>query len=500
MSAEHDTYGDDGWRGWNADYDDLPDDLPVEPSSDEILSVFRDDDGGEDQPGPPAADSSVPTIVVPEGQTDLSNARRLIELYGERIRFCHPWRKWLIWDSHRWAVDADGAVERMAKSVADWIWRTANTLDDAAARRWAAKSAGKYGVDAMLALATSEVPISPDDMDGNEWLLNCPNGTVDLRTGEIRPHRKEDNITQLCPVEYDPNATAPTWEKFQRDVCNGDEELLAFKRRLMGYCLTGDVREQILPIAWGTGSNGKSTEIDALADTLGADYTGTLPRSLLMVSRQERHPTELTTLFRKRLMFAHETDDGGRLSEALVKQLTGGDSITCRGMRQDFWTFLPTHKILLATNHKPDVRGTDHAIWRRLRLIPYTVKFDGERRDKSMPEKLADERPGILAWLVRGCREWQASGLAEPETVAAATREYRDAQDVLAAFLEDCCIISPSCRVKAGQLYAAYKDWTDRTGEYTQTQRKFGDAMTEREFKREHSGGTWYIGIGLLNE
>lgn len=446
-----------------------------------------------------AKNNTVPDLFSSEGQTDLANARRFLSFYSSKLRYCHPWKKWLIWDSVRWAVDDDGGVNRLAKSVADMIWHDA-ALGDKETKRFATRTASHVGIKAMISLAESEVPISIEAMNCNPYLLNCPNGTVDLRTGELRKHQRQDGITKVCPTEYHPEATAPTWEQFQRDVADGDEELISFKQRFYGYALTGDVREQILAIAYGVGSNGKSTEVDAITNTVGDDYTGTMPRSLLMVSRGDRHPTELTTLFGRRLMVGHETDSGGRLSEALVKQLTGGDAISCRGMREDFWTFQPTHKLLLLTNHRPEVKGTDHAIWRRLRLIPYTVKFDGERRDKSMPEKLSKESPGILAWIVRGAVDWYANGLNEPSSVMAATDEYRASQDILGTFLEECCVVDDGCRTKSSHLYDAYKKWCEQSGESSQTQKLFGEAMTEKGFQRKTSNGKWYIGVGLSTE
>lgn len=442
----------------------------------------------------------LPRVDAPEGQTDLANSRRFVAIHGENIRYCHPWGKWLVWDGCRWVVDETGAVENLAKHIADKIWHEAKTLNSNSTLKFAARSASNAGIHAILSLAESDVPISVDEMDSNSWLLNCQNGTIDLRTGELREHRREDGITKLCQVEFDPNAKCPVFEKFLLDVFADDMEMISFLQRLLGYAISGSVAEQILPILWGAGSNGKSTLVDAITYCIGRDYCGTLPRSLLMVTNGERHPTELTTLHGRRLVIAHETDDGGRLSEALVKQLTGGDAITARGMRQDFWTFQPVHKILMLTNHRPRVRGTDFALWRRLRLVPFNVRFDGDKRDKTMPDRLKAESQGILAWLVRGCLEWQKTGLAEPSAVMAATAEYRSAEDVLAGFFEDCCILGNNLKCKATQLYETYKSWCERTGERTLTQRAFGEAMTTRGFERRASNGSWYVGIGIVAE
>ena len=447
-----------------------------------------------------AEESGLPELFIKEGRTDLANARRLIAVHGNKLKFCHAWGKWLIWDGRRWAVDENGSVYRLAKNIADQIWRVATMAGDYDIEKWAKRTSSKTGLSAMLSLAESEVPITVDEMDSNAWLLNCQNGTVDLQTGELHAHRREDLLTRLCPTEFNPESSSDVWDNFLESVFV-QTSLIDFVQRLLGYAITGDVSEQILPILWGSGSNGKSTLIDAVTNALGKDYAGTLPRSMLMVTKGERHPTELTTLYRKRLMIAHETDDGARLSESLVKQLTGGDAITARGMHQDFWEFQPSHKLLMLTNHKPQVRGTDHAIWRRLRLVPFTERFEGERKDKSMPEKLEAQAAGILAWLVRGCLQWQAEGLNEPEAVKVATAEYRSSEDALAAFIDDYCLTGRSeYKVRSTDIYKAYQSWTDSVGERAISQRKFGESITERGFEKTKSNGVWYLGIAINSE
>ena len=206
--------------------------------------------------------------------------------------------------------------------------------------------------------------------------MNCANGTLDLRTGKLRQHDQADYIAKVCPVAFDASATCPTWRKFLAEIFNGSEALVEYSQRLVGYWLTGLTTEHVLPVAWGSGANGKSTWINALFDVMGADYSGKANRDLLLAIKGDRHPTALAGLHGKRFVVCTETSEGARLDEALVKEMTGGDAITARRMREDFWTFAPTHKIALVTNHKPTVRGTDHAIWRRLRLIPFTVTLD----------------------------------------------------------------------------------------------------------------------------
>jgi putative DNA primase/helicase len=235
--------------------------------------------------------------------------------------------------------------------------------------------------------------------------------------------------------------------------------------------------------------------VNTLLAMLGPDYATKAPPSLLMVKRTETHPTELTMLFRKRLVVAVESNEGARFNEALVKELTGGDRITARRMREDFWSFFPTHKVMLCTNHEPTIRGTDHAIWRRIRKVPFTVTIPDAEQDRELPAKLLEELPGILAWVVSGCLAWQSTSLEPPAEITSATKAYRDGQDVLGAFLEDEC--QEGSEVKASDLYARYKGWAERTGESAVNQRRFGQAMNERGYKRKENHGKWYVGLKL---
>jgi putative DNA primase/helicase len=421
--------------------------------------------------------------------TDLGNAGRLVHRHGADLRYCYPWHSWLAWTDGRWTPDNRGEVHRRAKETVGGIYREAAAAKDEEARKAIAKHAvrseGEGKIKAMVELAKSEVPVTPDELDAEPWLLNCENGTIDLRTGGIREHRREELITKLAPVEYRSDAEAPTWRAVLERVLP-DPEIRAFFKRLCGYALTGDTSEHILPMLYGTGANGKSTVLNALLDTLG-DY-GTQAAPDLLITKKNSHPTELADLFGMRFVASIEVEDGRRLAESLVKQLTGGDRIKARKMRQDFWEFAPTHKVLMAVNHKPTVRGTDNAIWRRISLIPFTETIPPEEQDKKLPEKLRDERPGILAWAVEGCLEWQREGLQAPEEVRKATGEYRAEMDVLGGFLKECCKQGPNENEAAGDLYEAYKLWCQDGGERAETQRRFGTQLKERGFERYRGG------------
>lgn len=468
-----------------------------------------DGDAG-DQPAS-AAGASVPNIDQPDGRTDLANSRRFVAMHGRDLRFCHPWSKWLVWDGTRWKVDDSGTVIRMAKAVADAVWAEARDTDGLPALQHAVKTASDRSVKAMLSLAASDLPILPAQLDSNPWLFNCPNGTLDLRTGELREHRRDDFIMKLCPTKFDPEAASWTWDRFLEGLFESGE-VIAFLQRLCGYAVTGDQREQILPILWGDGSNGKSTFLVALMESIGPDYTMQAAADLLMVKRGETHPTEKADLFGRRIVCCIESDEGRRLSEAFVKSITGGDSIRARRMREDFWEFRPTHTVLLATNYKPEVRGGDHAIWRRLALIPFTRTFwnpdKGEtgpedlRQDKTLPEKLTAEAEGILAWAVRGCVDWQSGGLRVPDEVRAATSRYQAEEDRVALFIEENCVTGAShLKVRAGQLYAAYKAWCELIGEAPLSMTKFGGRVKKRSgVSTTTSNGVWYLGLGIRDE
>jgi putative DNA primase/helicase len=469
----------------------------------------------------PAPQPARPITLGREHETDLGNARLLVRHFGRDLRHCHPWKKDLVWDGRRWHQDNTGQLERWAKEVARILFREGLNAEGAERKKLVAhalKSESAKSIRATAALARSEpgVPVLPDDLDKDQWLLNCVNGTLDLRSGRLREHRREDGLTKLCPTAFRPGAPCPTWESFLARIFNGNGELVSYLRRVLGYCLTADTREHCLWILWGAGSNGKSTLLETVLSVLGPDYSLTAAPDLLL-SKGDAHPTERADLFGRRFVVSVETDDGRRLAEGFVKTLTGGDRQRARRMREDFWEFLPSHKVFLCTNHKPQVRGTDHAMWRRLRLVPFTVTFwnpddaehrgrlpDGLVQDKALRDKLRAEAPGILDWCVRGCLEWQAEGLGMPDAVRAATAAYRNEQDLVAGFLAECCIEGSDFRCRRSDLYGRFERWCEQNGEAKGSNlpsgRKFGEALTDRGFERYTSNGTWYRGLTLWQD
>jgi putative DNA primase/helicase len=455
--------------------------------------------------------------------TDLGNAKRLVRLHGKDLRYCHPWKKWLAWDGKRWAVDDTGEAERRAKLTVRSMYAEAANLVERLAKEhdeerrakldkrykellaWAKRSESAARLKDMLALARSErgVPVLPAQLDADPWLLNVANGTVGLRTGAFRGHRREDLLTKLAPVRYDPAAACPRWGRFVGEIMDGDADLAGYLRRLAGYCLTGDVSEQALFFLYGDGANGKSTFVNVLHALLGG-YAGQAAPELLTARKGERHPTELADLFGRRLVSTVETDEGERFAEALLKQLTGGDPVKARRCKEDFWQFDPTHKLLLLANHKPTVRGNDHGMWRRIKLIPFTVTFgdDGPRcKDPALLDKLKAELPGVLNWALAGCREWQEHGLGEPGQVRQATAEYREEQDAVGRFLGECCQVgSDEYRVVCSALYATYAEWCDRGREQRLSNVAFSKRLQRDGYdnsSRNGRGQYQWRGIGL---
>ena len=429
--------------------------------------------------------------------TDLGNARRLVHRHGRNLRYCWLWRKWLVWDGKRWVKDDTGEVYRLAKETVSSIYQEAAAAPNDQARKDLGKHATRSEAGArikeMVDLARSDVPVMPDELDASPDLLNTESGTIDLRTGELREHRREDLITKIAPTTYRPDAAAPTWEAFLERVLPG-EDLRAFVQRAVGYSATGDTSEQCMFINHGGGANGKSTFQEAIAAALG-DYAMRAPTEMLLAKRSDGVPNDVARLKGARFVSASETEEGRRLAESRIKDLTGQDTITARFMKAEWFDFAPTHKLWLSTNHKPEIRGTDAAIWRRIRLVPWAVTIPPTEQDKKLPIALRHELAGILAWVVRGCLQWRREGLQAPDEVRKATGEYRAEMDVLAGFLVECCELDTDHWEYAKDLYECYKRWCDENGERPESQRKFGGRLGERGFQRDRGGsrgaGIW---------
>ena len=420
-------------------------------------------------------------------RTDIGNAERLVDTFGEHIRYCYPWKSWLVWDGKRWKRDDSGKIVRRAKNVARSIHEeAARELDpdeQKAINKWAIASQSEQRINSMISLARAEVSVAPADLDSDPMLLAVENGTVDLRTGEIRASRPEDLITKLAPVEYDPDARAPRFERFLEEIFPGDPELQAFVLRFAGYTLTGSTTERCMAILWGGGRNGKSTLVELLRDVMGDYARVTAAETLLQKRSSGGASNEIAALAGARFVSAAEVEKNRRLAESKVKELTGSDTITARFLFAELFDFKPEFKLWLSTNNKPEITGTDDAIWDRIRLIPFEVRFEGDSVDHDLPRKLREESAGVLAWMVRGCLDWQANGLAAPAAVRNATEEYRTEMDAFAEFLEDRCVTGPGKSATAEALYIEYQRWCLTSGEQDLGSRKFGQTLRGRGFK-----------------
>jgi putative DNA primase/helicase len=349
----------------------------------------------------------------------------------------------------------------------------------------------------MIALAQFQpgIAITPDDLDNDIWLLNVHNGTINLKTGQLRPHSRDDLITRLAPVEYDPQAACPTFERFLERILPS-EALRQFVQWAIGYALTGDVSEQALFVQYGPGGdNGKSTLLETIMALMG-DYGLTTPAETLMERPSGSVPNDVARLKGSRFVAASESDAGHRLAENTVKRLTGNDTITARFMRAEWFDFRPTHKIFLATNHRPEVRGGgSKSIWDRIKLVPFDVRIPESEQDKKLPEKLRAELPGILAWAVRGCLEWQRGGLEPPVEVELATADYREEMDPLADFFDDELFFGPDEWIESGNLWDTYLAWAERNGQAPSGRTPFGtgcgpgDANRRRKKSMARSSG-----------
>jgi P4 family phage/plasmid primase-like protien len=439
--------------------------------------------------------------------TDLGNSERFVAQHGDRIRFCHDWRKWLCWNGTCWEPDGTAMIFRLARQTMRSIYAEASQADDKEVRKaivtHAQRCEAEGKVKAMVSLAESEaaIPILPRELDAHQMLLNCANVTIDLSTGMAREHRRSDFITRCLPFEYDSEALCPVFDRFLAEILANNAELIDFIQRAIGYSLTGATSEQVIFLLWGSGANGKSTLLEVLRFLLG-DYSRQIQAESLMLRKFDNGQTnDIAALKGSRLVTSVETEDGHRLAEAKIKALSGGDAIVARHLYSEFFEFRPEFKLWLACNHKPVIRGIDLAIWRRIRLVPFTVTIPEERQDRGLLDKLRAELPGIMAWAVRGCLAWQKNGLGQPEEVARATCEYRDEMDILGRFLNDCCLIKKNLETKGKMLYAAYHRWANDSGERPITQTAFGRKLGEKGFDSYHSrNGVIWIGLGLIDE
>lgn len=436
-------------------------------------------------------------------ETDMGNARRLVLLHRDRLRYV-PGLGWLCWDATRWDRDADGAAMRLAKATvlsildeAKAMFQTAAAEGDDAKRdklqkaansrlRHAQRSQGQPRLEALLVCASTERELvaHADDLDADPWLLNTPNGTIELRTGELHPHEPDDLITKITGAQFDPAIATPHWDAYLRTSLQDPDLIAAYQRRI-GYTLTGDTREQCIFIVAGDGENGKTTGAETIATMLG-DYATAADAATFTTAASDRAArSDLARLRGARMVTADEIDAGAQLAESLVKRLTGGDRITARYLYRDEFEFRPVMKLWLTVNHLPTVHGDDHAIWRRLQIIPFEKRI--QQPDKNLSRKLRGELPGILAWALQGCIDWQRHGLGTCGAIDHAGGAYRQREDRLALFIEERCELDATGRVENGELRDAYHAWENARGDTPMSD--LFDRLDKRGFATGKSNG-----------
>lgn len=460
----------------------------------------------------------VPSELCREApHTDVGNAEAFVSLYGDRFRYDHTRRRWLVWpvEGSAWLDDENEAHKRGLIATLRARYYLANSIEDDAERealeKWARKSETGQHIQTSLKVAQSmtNIATTAGQYDTDPYLLNFLNGTLNLRNITFRPPQQSDFITRLAPIEFDPSATAPEWEKFIDVVFQGNEELIEYVQRALGYCLTGDTKEHAFFIAYGGGANGKSTLLGTLGRALGNYSTVTAFRTFDADNKNE-YGNDLAALRGTRFVAAIESEQNKRLAEARVKSVTGGDKISCRFLYGEFFEMLPQFKVWLAVNHKPIIRGTDNGIWRRIHLIPFLQTFGdkpGELPiDRDIDLRLARELPGIVNWLINGYLSWQKNGLRPPASVVEATKEYRAESDYVAQWLDIRCDTSePSAKLKAIEGYQDFRQYLTDIGETNERQiptlKVWGTAMTDKGFAKAREGsGFFYSGIQLVPE
>jgi putative DNA primase/helicase len=431
--------------------------------------------------------------------TELGNAERIAHYHGKNLKYCNEY-EWLIWNGKRWEFDSKREIEQIAAKT----FRELYNGNDAE-KGWA-KRCEKRSIRMNSILDTRPlVSVKKTDFDSHEYLFNCGNGVIDLKTGELHPHNRDYLFTKISNIEYDDKAECPNWKRFLESIFKNDDgttnqEIIDFLQKAIGYTLTGDISEQVMFFLYGTGRNGKSTFINTIQSLLGDYGRQTNSDTFIKKKNDNSVNNDIARLDGSRFVSAVESEEGQQLSESLVKQITGGEKISARFLRQEFFEFTPEFKVFFTTNHKPIVKGTDEGIWRRIRLVPFTVTIPKEQIDKELPKKLEKEMPGILRWAVEGGLKWQREGLGEPSMIRSATESYREEMDILGPFLNEVCTIDPIQKVEAKTLFDEYKKWCYEYDEaFPLKNRAFYRAIETRGFKKQNGAKNkvFFYGIGL---
>jgi putative DNA primase/helicase len=404
--------------------------------------------------------------------TDLGNAERMVTRFRGEIRYCSPRHLWFAWDSRRWQLDETGEINRKAKATVRAIYKEAAACSDENIRKAIAKHAydSESGgrVAAMISFARSEtgIPVMPAELDADPWLFNVLNGTIDLRTGKLGPHRREDLITCLSHVAYDPTARSELWERYLSDVTNGDAELAAYLQRAVGYALCGEASERAFFFLYGPGGTAKSTFIDVIAAAFGEYHSATSSDTWLVQTHTGGNRGDLVRLAGKRLVTSTEFKKNVRFDEKIMKSATGGDLIVASAKYEGVIEFKPSFTLWFAANDAPNIRDDDEAAWERVRRIPFDYRIPPEKKDRTLKRRLCetDVLAAVIAWAVQGCLDWQRDGLGTAAAISRSNADYRKDMDPVVGFFEDHCVFEAGATVDASALRRAYEDWCKEQG------------------------------------
>lgn len=440
---------------------------------------------------------------------DMGNAERFVDLFGENVRYCYTEKKWYFYNSMRWSVDNLGVILRMADKCVEAMKAEAKLYLQAdeenggdmakAFEKHMKSSRSNKSKKAMLNEIEHHLPILPIQMDRYKMALNTPSGIINLKNGDVKAHNPEYYFTKITSVDCADAADCPRWLAFLDDIFAGDKDLIRYIQKAVGYSLTGSTAEQCAFFLYGTGRNGKSTFIDVIRDVFG-DYAANIQPETIMVKSSQSNAinSDIARLKGARLVTSVEPNEGVRLNEGLLKQLTGDDTVTARKLYSEEFEFKPEFKLWMATNHKPIIRGTDTGIWRRIHMIPFNVQIPEDKVDKNLTHKLKAEMTAIFKWCIDGCLMWQREGLQMPAAVLKSVREYRREMDVISAFIEDKCTLEGT--VQASMLYAAYASWADSNNEYCMSNTKFSTELAKRFEKIKGRNYNYFTGISIRSE
>ncbi|WP_141540701.1 phage/plasmid primase, P4 family, partial [Bacillus cereus] len=434
--------------------------------------------------------------------TELGNAERIAYEYGHIIKYVNE-MGWLIWDGKRWRIDTRKEIERITAKVLRGLYKSEEEPEVKWARMCERRNIRMNSIKDLMPL----VPAQREDFDKHEYLLNVENGVIDLKTGELSLHDRDLMLTKMVNIEYKKEEDCQNWKAFLESIFKDvegdtDYELIDFIQKAIGYSLTSDISEQVMFFLYGGGRNGKSTFINTIKNVLGDYAKQTNSDTFIKKKHDSGANNDIARLAGARFVSAVESEDGQQLSEALVKQITGGEPISARFLRQEFFEFTPEFKVFFTTNHKPIIKGIDEGIWRRVRMVPFTVTIAKEKMDRKLPEKLSMEMPGILNWAIQGCLKWQREGLGEPKSIRVATNSYKEEMDIIEPFILDMCFLNPLAKIEAKELYTAYSRWCEDEGEIALKNRTFYRLLENKNIykKRGAKNKVFLNGIGLQKE